>query len=266
MPLTVVITGAAGHIGRKLRAHLAARGEYALRLIDREPRGDPEILAADLGTYDARWVRAFDGADAVVHLAANPEPLASWSELVGPNVDAPLNVFLAAAQHGVKRVVLASSVWAMASRIGTEGPVLADEPEPGANAYGATKLFAERIAKSFARTHGLSAVVLRVGHSRRDPIEPGPPMGTWEDAIWISNADLCQGLERAIRAEVSGCVVVNLTSANPGSPWSLAEARRWLGYEPHDGRALDAPATAAGTRDHRRPLLARLRSSRVAGR
>lgn len=266
MPLTVVITGAAGHIAGRLRAHLRARGDYAVRLIDRDPRGDPEILAADLSVYNARWAGTFEGADAVVHLAANPEPLAGWKELIGPNVDAPLNVFLAAAQHGVKRVVIASSVWAAAAKIDTEGPILAGEPAPGTNAYGATKLFAERVAETFSRTYGLSTVVLRLGHSRRDPIEPGPPMGTWEDAVWISNADLCRGLERAIRAEISGCVVVNLTSANPGSPWSLAEARRWLGYEPQDGRPLDARATAAGARERRRPFLRRLRASRVAGR
>ncbi len=43
---TVLITGAAGNLGAKLRRHL--EGRYRLRLLDRDPRGDPDIVPADL--------------------------------------------------------------------------------------------------------------------------------------------------------------------------------------------------------------------------
>src|SRR5690349_882480 len=96
---TVVITGAAGNLGGKLRRHL--EGRCRLRLLDRDPRGDAEVLAADLSRWDATWVSTFRGADAVVHLAADPTAQQTWPNLIGPNVDAAIHVFLAAAAAGV---------------------------------------------------------------------------------------------------------------------------------------------------------------------
>jgi NAD+ dependent glucose-6-phosphate dehydrogenase len=264
VPLTVVITGAAGNIGGKLRAHLRARGEYITRLVDVEARGDAEIFGADLANYDERWSAIFAGADAVVHLAANGDPAASWDKLLGPNIDASLNIYLAAARHGVKRVVLASSVWAVASRFDDKEPILAGEPSPGSNPYGATKLFAERIGKTFARVHGISTVALRLGHCRPGANEPGPASSALEDAYWISNGDICNGLECAIRADVRGFSVVNLISANPGSRWSLAEARDLLGYHAVDGYTPRPRAEAVTMTRERLGFLGRLRA-RVAG-
>src|SRR5207248_3403159 len=94
---TVLITGAAGNLGAKLRRHL--EGRYELRLLDIDPGGDAGIVRADLGHWDAAWVERFRGADAAVHLAADPTAHQTWPNLVGPNVDAVVNVFLAAAQN-----------------------------------------------------------------------------------------------------------------------------------------------------------------------
>src|SRR5439155_17953040 len=90
----VLITGAAGNLGGKLRRHL--EGRYALRLLDRDPRGDAAILAADLSGWAQRWLEQFRGLDAVVHLAADPTAHQSWENLIGPNLDALINVFEAA--------------------------------------------------------------------------------------------------------------------------------------------------------------------------
>ena len=162
-----------------------------------------EIIAADLGVFAKRWSALFDGADAVVHLAANPDPSAGWSKLLSSNVDAVLNIYLAAARYGVKRVVLASSVWAMADRFHDEAPIYAGEPAPGSNSNGVTKMFGERIGKAFAHTYGNFTVALRLGHCRAGSNEPSPAPEAWEDACWISNRDVRNGLERTIRAEVS---------------------------------------------------------------
>ena len=98
----VVITGAAGNLGGKLRRHL--RGRHRLCLLDLDPRGDADILAADLSQWDSRWVEQFEGADAVVHLAADPTAQQTWPNLVGPNVDATAHVHLAAARRGVQTI------------------------------------------------------------------------------------------------------------------------------------------------------------------
>src|SRR5262245_62890693 len=118
---TVLITGAAGNLGAKLRRDL--EGRYDLRLLDLDPRGDAGIVRADLSRWESTWVERCRGADAVVHLAADPTAHQTWPKLVGPNVDAVVNVFLAAVQGGVRRVVYASSNHVLGGYL--------DDPEAG---------------------------------------------------------------------------------------------------------------------------------------
>jgi hypothetical protein len=100
-PRTVLITGACGNIGRKLRAAWA--DVYDLVLIDRTaPEDDTEVIVADLAIFDEEWITHFHGVDTVVHLAANPNEFAPWDELIGPNLNALSNVFNAAALAGVE--------------------------------------------------------------------------------------------------------------------------------------------------------------------
>src|SRR5207244_6274292 len=81
----VLITGASGNLGSKLRRHL--EGRYALRLLDIDPRGDGTIFQADLSCWDRSWVDKFAGADVVVHLAADPAAHQIWPKIIGPNLD-----------------------------------------------------------------------------------------------------------------------------------------------------------------------------------
>jgi len=83
---TVLITGAGGNIGTKLRAHFSGLG-WTLRLLDVDARGDPAIHAADLAEWDDVWVAQFAGVDAVIHLAGNPSPQASWASAQRLNID-----------------------------------------------------------------------------------------------------------------------------------------------------------------------------------
>ena len=89
----VVITGAAGNLGSKLRRHLQNREDLELVLLDL--RGDPGsgIVEADLAEPDPRWVGLFRPGDVVVHLAAEASPREErWQRLQARNVDAMLNV------------------------------------------------------------------------------------------------------------------------------------------------------------------------------
>lgn len=263
----MVITGAAGNLGAKLRAHLQAEGGYELRLLDVDPHGDAAIRQADLAQSEPAWTKLFDGADAVVHLAANSRSDADWPDLIGPNIDATLNVYLAAVQHRVPRVVFASSVWAMAARAEGSEPITAGDPDPGGNRYGATKLFGERLARSFAASHGVTSVILRIGACREgDNPAFEHEFDPWEDRIWLSNRDFCQGLELAINAKVDGVLTANLISDNPGSRWTLDEAREGLGYAPQDGATPSpAPAEPQAAPPQRTPWRARLRGKFAPG-
>src|SRR5436190_7579388 len=131
---TVLITGAAGNLGAKLRRHL--EGRYDLRLLDVDPRGDPSVVRADLAQWDGAWVEQFWGVDVVVHLAADPTAQQTWPPLLGPNVDAVIHTFLAAVEGGVRRVVYASSNHVMGGyKDDPEPPLLTTDipPRPGAH-------------------------------------------------------------------------------------------------------------------------------------
>lgn len=238
-PRTVLITGAAGNLGRKLRA--AWRDRYDLVLIDRHADPDePDLIVADLSEWDDYWVEYFDEVDTVVHLAANPDEFAAWSELVGPNLDALANVMLAAAQAGVDRLVFASSNHVMGGYRGPgqTGPIsVALPPKPG-NAYGASKLMGERLGRAIASLFGVTVIALRIGWAQPGANRPetlDPARG--DPSIWLSNEDLIRLFTRAIEADTGDqpFVVANGLSRNAGTRWTLHEAAEALGFEPVDG-------------------------------
>jgi nucleoside-diphosphate-sugar epimerase len=248
-PRTVLITGAAGNLGGKLTRHLRGRNE--LRLLDLDPRGDPGITQADLSRWDAGWVQLFRGADTVVHLAADPTAQQTWANLVGPNIDAVIHVLQASLQAGVKRVILASSNHVMGGYQADPEPLLTTDlpPRPGAyyvvdgqardsTAYGAAKLFAERLGQCYAEVHGLSVIAVRIGWVRPGDNRPQDvPLqrGEWFRMMWLSNRDYCQLLEKCIQADPSlRFAVVNGMSANTGMRWDIDHTRQVLGYEPRD--------------------------------
>ncbi|HWE46916.1 MAG TPA: NAD(P)-dependent oxidoreductase [Caulobacteraceae bacterium] len=233
---TVVITGGAGVLARKLRAHLAARDDFRLRLLD--IAGGEGVIVADLSHWNEAWASTFDGADAVVHLVGLTRGAKDWPETTPAHLDAMLNVYAAAARYRVPRMVFASSVWTMAARRFEMGAIKADPlADPGTSPYGVAKLFGERAGKTFSAAFGVSTVALRIGGCREGENDfcPRAPLPDWNQACWLSNRDFCDGVVRAIEAEVAGFAVVNLVSANAGSRWTLDEANDAIGFTPRDG-------------------------------
>jgi nucleoside-diphosphate-sugar epimerase len=261
MTRTVVLAGAAGNLGRKLAAHFATLG-WQLRLLDRD--GDGPIVGCDLSVWDENWAAHFAGADAVVLLAADPSPKASWDSVQRLNLDLPLNVYEAAARGGVRRLIFASSNWVMAGHRVAEGPITTEMSPAPVNAYGASKLVAERIGHAFSVQRGLSVICLRIGYTQRGENLPGPAMGwsEWGQAMWLSNRDFVHGVECAITApDDVRFAVLNLMSDNPGMRWDLEATRRTIGYAPADGAAPvphpDAAEREARVRAAREEIAAR---------
>lgn len=227
--MRVLITGAAGRVGRLLTPELVEH--HRVRLTDLRPPVDApagtEVMLGDL-TDPAVAARLCDGVDAVVHLAGNPRPGDGWDLLHRPNIDAVTTLLEAAARARVARMVLASSVHAMgghyrrATRPGGE-PVRDDRPPHPCCRYGATKVFTEAAARVYADAYPLSAVCLRLGGCLPAPVHRG-----WLDT-WLGVADLGQAVRRALRADVR-FGAYTITSANP--VFDLEAARRDLGYVP----------------------------------
>ena len=238
MTRTVLITGAAGNIGRKVAAHFAALG-WTLRLLDVAVHDDAAIVPADLTRWHEDWVSRFRGVDAVIHLAGDPSPRASWASAQRLNIDLTQNVYEAAVRGGVRRLVFASSNWVMAGyRPGTGTLDTASDPYP-VNPYGVSKLVGERMGRSYHERWGLEVACLRIGFCQRGENRPGPhmSMGRWGQLMWLSDHDLCHGMERAVVAEGVGFSVLNLMSDNPGMRWDIEATRRAIGYVPRDGQA-----------------------------
>lgn len=242
MPV-ILITGATGNLGRKLSAHLKAIG-WTLKLLDRDSQGDKSVVAADLAEWNDDWATVFEGVDAVVHLAGNPSPKASWASIQRLNIDLTQNVYEAASRAGVARFVFASSNWVLAGYRDTDGPLTAELDPAPVNAYGASKLFGERMGRSYHERWGMSVICLRIGFCQRGENRPGPQMemGLWGQAMWLSDRDFCHGVERAVLASDIGFTVVNLMSDNPGMRWDISKTRRLLGYAPQDGAAPVPPS------------------------
>ena len=237
--LSVLITGATGNLGQRVRRHLAAASTRDLRLLCLNPSNDPAVITVDLSRPEDEWGHLFDGVDVVLHFAADSSTSADWPSVQRNNIDATLSVFHAAVRHNVRRVVFASSTWTMAGyRFGTER-LTAELPPRPVGFYGLSKLVCERIGESFARSHNLSVICLRIGFR---PVGDDEKIlmsySRWEQEMWISDRDFVQLVERAIVASDIGFAIVNGESNNPGMRWDLDETRRLLGYVPEDGRTV----------------------------
>lgn len=249
----VLVTGAEGVIGTVLRERLG--GTYDLRCLTRAHAAFPSH-AADIADLDA--IRpAFDGIDAVVHLAGTPHVSSSWEEVLHSNIVGTRNVLQAAREAGVGRVVLASSNHAVGTYEIEGAPAIyaLDDPRvvderaevrPDSD-YGVSKVFMEAMGRMYADRFGMRVVCLRIGSVLPDDDPNGPailatagwmPWLTDDDrrarlrATWLSQRDCAELVRCALEADVRFAIAYGV-SDNPRRFWSL-EGARALGFAPQD--------------------------------
>ena len=234
----VLVTGAAGNLGRKAIAALAEVDGLSVIGIDHGPVADlgrtAEFIDADLSTYDRSWAKRFAEVDVVLHLAADPRPIATWQSVLRSNLDLSHNVLRAAEDNGVKRFVFASSNWVLGGyRFTTETLTPATPPRP-VNPYGFSKLATERDGAAVSERCGMSFLAMRLGWCQPGENVPGPRMafGRWGQELWLSNEDWHQAVQRACTSPFDGFSVINVMSDNVGMRWDLTETERLLGYRP----------------------------------
>lgn len=181
----VLVTGGAGFIGSHLVDALLANG-YAVRVLDdlsmgkrsNLPLDNPRLQLLEGSVADAALVsQAVAGCQAVVHLAAIASVPASVADPVGThqsNFIGTLNVCEAMREHGVKRVLFASS----ASIYGNNGDGQAvdeDTPKDPLTPYASDKLASEQYLEFYRRQHGLEPAIFRffnIFGPRQDPSSP----------------------------------------------------------------------------------------------
>jgi NAD+ dependent glucose-6-phosphate dehydrogenase len=161
--MRVAITGSRGQVGTLLVPRLTEH--FDLRLIDIVPPSTdpPEHLQLDICDSEA-MTAAFEGVDAVVHLAGQRAVSASWAELEQPNIVGLVSTFEAAYRAGVKKIVFASTghVTGMYDRE-QAWPLSPGVPVRPDSLYGATKAFGEALGRYYSDNFGMSVLCLRFG-------------------------------------------------------------------------------------------------------
>ena len=177
-----LVTGGAGFIGSHLVEELCRRGErvrVADSLITGRKRNladlDVELLEGDLADIHVAKA-ATRGVDIVLHQAAIPSVPRSVEDPVTSNranIDATLNVLVAAREAGVKRVVYAGSSSAYGDT--PTLPKREDMPTNPLSPYALQKLVGEQYMQMFTKLYGLETVTIRyfnVFGPRQDPSSP----------------------------------------------------------------------------------------------
>ena len=223
----LLITGAAGGLGRVLRAGLAGYAE-TLRLSDiaeLSPAGSgEEIVPCDLADRDA--VRALvDGCDGVVHLGGISLE-AAFDDLLRSNLLGTYNVYEGARRTGCPRMLFASSNHAMGFHPRT---ALLDETAPlrPDSLYGVGKCFGEALSRYYFDKFGIETVCVRFGSCFPEP------RNLRELATWLSARDFVSLVKAIFDAPITGHLIIYGVSKNKQVWWSNDHAA-FLGWNPVD--------------------------------
>ncbi len=217
-PRHFMVTGGAGFLGINLIRYLLQRG-HTVTSLDIAEFKYPDvadrvnIIQGDIRDM-ATLLRAMEGCDLVVHGAA-ALPLYSREDIWTTNVDGTRNVFEAALQKGINRVVYISSTAVYG--IPDHHPLLEDDKLDGVGPYGETKVVAEGICAEY-RARGLVIPVLRpksfVGPERLGVFsllyewaaegKNFPMLGRGDNPYQLLDVeDLCAAIDLAAFAEAS---------------------------------------------------------------
>src|SRR5678815_449158 len=230
-----LVTGGAGFIGSHIAEELTRRGQR-VRVVDSLITGkrqnlahlpEVEFIEGDLAKLDVAK-RSVQGVEYVLHQAAIPSVPRSVEDPITSNranIDASLNVLVAAREARVRRVVYAGS----SSAYGNSATLPKVETMPTAplSPYALQKLVAEQYCQMFTTLYGLETVTIRyfnVFGPRQDPSSP------YSGVISLFISALCEGRRPVIYGD--------------------GEQTRDFTYVSNvvDGvlRAAQAPATASG--------------------
>ncbi len=250
----VLVTGANGVIGRVVMDRLADR--YTLTALTRRPADFPSHVAdvSDL----AAILPAFEGVDAVIHLAASPSVETPWESILPNNLIGAYNVFEAARRSGVRTVIFASSNHAIGGYEIDAAPELyrlddervldhTVEVRPD-SLYGVSKVYGEALGRYYHDAFGLRVFNLRIGSVREHDDPRSPDVATssgWLDldpadafarlrGTWLSQRDCADLIVCCLEASDVDWAIVYGISDNPRQFWDISHARELLGYKPKD--------------------------------
>lgn len=227
--MRVLLTGAAGSIGRVLCARLdhelvgvdiveAPEGYDAARLTG-------WVIADVTDPAAVEAVVAEHRPDAVVHLAGIPTE-ASLPDELSSHVLTTAALLDAMVAHDVRRIVFASSNHAVGRTPRSQLLSTGTRPRPD-TFYGVGKVAAEALLSLHADRYGIDAVCARIGSFLPQPTTRR------HLSTWLSHDDAVRMFEAVLIVPAPGFAVLYGISANHRAWWDLAPGRG-LGYDPRD--------------------------------
>ena len=238
----VGITGANGTVGKVLMEGLA--DSYALTAFTQREADFPSMIV----NFDkAREVEGvFTGLDAVIHLAADPSPMAAWEQVRDHNLEGMYQVMEECRRSQVRRIVFASTNHTQHGNTILTTPEtldpakkvrmkLSDRPNPD-SLYAVSKLFGENIGKLYSERFGIEFVGLRIGWivpENTPLVMQGTPAEDYLRAMFLSHRDCVAAHRRALEVEAK-YTLAYVVSSNGRRVFDLEETRVELGWVPED--------------------------------
>jgi len=261
-PLKVHITGVYGLIGNLVYRHLSRQPDrYDVfgsgrrnmsstradaKSIARLP--DDHFVIADLSDAEA-MAAAIDGMDAVIHIAAVPDPSASFEDVLSSNIVGTRNVLEGCRKAGVTRLVYASSIMVNWGYFQFQEPYLSiweerfddipaeipkvthlDPPRP-TEAYSASKVWAESFCRIYFDSHDISTICLRIGAVNSQNYSTQSRY----NSVWCSHRDIVTMTELALTATEKPIYDIFYVTSDNRHRWvDLDHARQVVGFVPQD--------------------------------
>jgi uronate dehydrogenase len=223
----ILMTGSAGMLGKALREPLANDCEW-LRLSDigvmEKAQKHEEVAQCDLADMTA--VHALcEGVNAIVHFGgvSTEQP---FDAILHSNIIGLYNLYEAAREHGVRRILFASSNHVMGFYRQSE-TIDANSPPRPDGLYGVSKAFGEDLSRMYFDKYGIETLCMRIGSSFPEPDKRRSL------ASWLSHADLYRMVKAGLEATVVGHSIIYGVSDNQAK-WYDNRLANHIGYRAKD--------------------------------
>lgn len=277
--MRVLVTGVYGRCGTAIIDHLHDRAEYEFTYYNRSDRPDDhpyggyDTVVGDISEYE-KLCDAFEGQDAVVHLAAYPFTDGEWMDIFEPNILGMYNALEAAREAEVESFVFGSTNHVMGMYEEEHRPELYspeyglvighDDPVRPDSYYGSSKSFGEDLGRYYVENYEYpkrfyALRICSVRHEENDhpygDAEQGVEDGEWErgsdryeeevarmKATWQSRRDFAHEIDCCLQDDSVEFDIFSGVSNNRSRWYDLEHARSKIGYNPQDdGSEWDEP-------------------------
>jgi UDP-glucose 4-epimerase len=224
--MRIVVTGAAGFLGRQVATHLVHAGHEVTGLdllgIDQD-----SFKSVQVDFLDRRaMAEALSGQDAVCHLGAIGDVYLAAEQpetAARVNVAGSASVAMAALEAGV-RVVYAST-WEVYG-VPLSQPITEDHRCAPDHPYNITKLAGEQMVLSAVELHGLSAVALRLGTAYGPGMRPNSVFRVFADrarngAPLVIQGDGSQGRQFTHASDIGAAFEMACRSDESGEAFNI---------------------------------------------